>query len=275
MFDTVDGFKTALSDGFFALAIPDNLDVDPGKRFCRQFHLPLQGNSCNDAYRGFRERSEVYFSRQNFQIEHVLTEGSNRKKYLPADVCAMAEMMTDIALLIFRSTLSELGIPERVWAGATSGAVDGHGAHWFVAHHYRGNRDQMGCAPHKDTGFVTVLYADQPGLEVYRAGKWVSVDPLPGHFIVNFGQSMDVLTSSLAYKVDASMHRVRTFPSENPDGDRVSFAAFVDPPHSGNLYRIRDDWTTAVAVDIEEFLRANNEAVWDDHEDFGIVGAEG
>jgi isopenicillin N synthase-like dioxygenase len=188
----------------------------------------------------------------------------------------MVNRMTDIGLLVFRTTLTELGIPGPVWDHATNGAAHGLGTHWFVAHHYRGHREQLGCAPHKDTGFVTVPYTEQPGLEVFRDREWVLIDPVPGYFIVNFGRSFEILTGIYSIGTTAALHRVRRFTTEQSGTDRVSFAAFVDPPASGYLYRVNPEGTASPVIGIEEFLRANNKDTWDDeHTDFGIAPISG
>ncbi|UMO99999.1 2OG-Fe(II) oxygenase family protein [Amycolatopsis sp. EV170708-02-1] len=268
-FERPDGAARALADGFFALAIPDHFDPGPGINFCRKFHLPRHGRE-DDAYRGFRSLPKIYFDREDFQVEHVLTDTESRRRYFPSQLTKMVDSMTDIGLTVLRSTLADLNIPATLWDRATSGAAHGHGTHWFVAHHYRGRRDQPGCAPHKDTGFVTILFAETPGLETFRDGTWHAVDPLPGHFIVNFGQSFEILTRRLARSTTASLHRVRRFASRELAQDRISFAAFIDPPLTGKLYRIHEDETVSSEISIEDFLRLNNEKTWNDHADFGV-----
>ncbi|MEU9608438.1 2OG-Fe(II) oxygenase family protein [Streptomyces sp. NPDC048057] len=269
-FDRSDGLRRALHDGVFALAVPDDLDLRPGITLCREFHHPPQGDPVGDAYRGFRDRVDVYFDREDFQVEHVLTDAAARTRHFPAPLTAMVDRMTELALLVFRTALVELGIPGSMWRHVTGGAVDGLGTHWFVAHHYRGHRTQVGCAPHRDTGYVTVLHAQQPGLEVRSDGAWIPVDPVPGHFLVNFGQSFAILTERLPLRTTAALHRVREYRSGRPGADRISFAAFVDPPATGVLRRMHPDGSVTAAVDIEEFLRANNESTWSDHEGFGV-----
>ncbi|MEN1479666.1 hypothetical protein AAIH16_39575, partial [Pseudomonas aeruginosa] len=40
VFNQADGFARALRDGFFALRIPEELDLAPGIRFAQEFYQP-------------------------------------------------------------------------------------------------------------------------------------------------------------------------------------------------------------------------------------------
>ena len=54
----------------------------------------------------------------------------------------------------------------------------------------------LGLSSHSDPGGMTVLLADDRvrGLQVRRRGAWVTVDPVPGAFIVNVGDQIQVRT---------------------------------------------------------------------------------
>eukprot|EP00035_Acanthoeca_spectabilis_P026666 m.463728 g.463728 ORF g.463728 m.463728 type:complete len:352 (+) comp23145_c0_seq1:162-1217(+) len=65
-----------------------------------------------------------------------------------------------------------------------------------------------GVNAHKDTGFLTVLRSDTPGLQVMdSSGKWLDVPTVPGGFVVNLGENLQALTGG--YLV-ATPHRVVT-----------------------------------------------------------------
>ncbi|WP_391960963.1 2OG-Fe(II) oxygenase family protein, partial [Streptomyces somaliensis] len=178
--------------------------------------------------------------------------------------------MQELTLIVLRSALTALDVAPDLWHLVTGGAVEGKGTHWFAANHYRSERPQLGCAPHKDTGFVTVLYQQEPGLEILHDGGWTPVDPVPDHFVVNFGGAFELLTTELPTPVHAPLHRVRQCTRAPGTSDRVSFAAFANPPATGDLLQVRRDGTAVPVRDAADFLREFNERTWSDrHEDFG------
>lgn len=276
-FDAADGLSRALRDGCFLLATPVGFDPGPGITLCREFHrAPDEGQAATRAYRGFKDVQGVYFDREHFQTEHVLIDGPGRTRHFPRELLAMVEQMSALTLLVLRDAMTELGIAPALWSEITGGAVDGLGTHWFAANHYRPERAKLGCAPHKDTGFVTVLYNEEPGLEASVDGAWVPVDPLPGHYVVNFGGAFELLTAALDRPVRAILHQVRQCAPVPGAADRFSFAAFANPPATGDLYQVREDGSAAPVRSSEEFLREFNEQTWSDrHADFGIAKAVG
>lgn len=277
LFETPGGLPQALRDGCFYLAIPEDLDVAPGRTLCRQFYRPAHlGSPELRPYRGFRGMDGIYFDREHYQTEHILADGPARDKYLPPTVVDMCEHMTSLALHVLTATLAGLGIDAEVWEKVTGGAVNGRGTQWFAASHYRPERRQLGCAPHKDTGFVTVLYIEQDGLESSVAGEWVPIAPLPGYFLVNFGGATELLTARLDRPVQAILHRVRSCMSEPGQEDRFSFAAFANPPATGDLYQIAQGGDPVAVRGVEDFLRNFNNETWNDrHADFGITTSQG
>lgn len=64
-----------------------------------------------------------------------------------------------------------------------------------------------GLPGHKDPNALTVLLQDQvPGLQVLSGGKWVTVKPIPGTFVVNIGDQIQVTN-----KNSPEMLRLLTF----------------------------------------------------------------
>ena len=64
--------------------------------------------------------------------------------------------------------------------------------------HYTGGeaadpaRGVFGVGPHTDWGALTVLATDaEPGLQICLGGRWIAVEPRPGHFVVNLGDMID------------------------------------------------------------------------------------
>jgi len=278
------GLAKALGDGCFFLEIPGDLDLTPGITLARQFYLPQDAQDAQDAqaaqdggdpatraYRGFRERAGIYFDRAHFQTEHVLIDRAGRARHFAPELIAMCERMNELALFVLRRVLAALGIPIETWDLITGGAVNNHGTHWFASSHYRTELDLLGCAPHKDTGFVTVLYIEDEGLETWCDGDWTSIDPLPGHLVINFGGALEILTRHMRTPVRAIFHRVRQIPRVLGRPDRFSFAAFANPPAVGMLYTCNGDGAAKPYMTVEEFLVEFNKTTWNDrHDDFGI-----
>lgn len=270
-FSTPGGLDKALADGCFYLRIPDDFDLAPAIRLSKEFYRSADGvDGTLRAYRGFKEKAGVYFDREHFQTEHVLIDQVGRAEHFPAELVATCDRMHGTAIEVLRAVLRHLGIPEKDWAEITGGGAENRGTNWFASSHYRPERDQVGCAPHKDTGFITVLYIEEDGLEASVGGRWVPVPAVPGYFIINFGASFEILTRRSARPVRAILHRVRkTLPS--PRGDRFSFAAFVNPPATGVLFELDTAGVATPWKSVEAFLVEFNAETWNDrHDDFGI-----
>lgn len=84
----------------------------------------------------------------------------------------------------------------------------------------QGGSDQ-GVGAHKDSGFLTLLAQDHVGgLEVDLGGRWVSAVPIPGTFVVNIGEILELCTAGF---LRATVHRVVSPP---PGIERLSVAHF-------------------------------------------------
>ncbi len=92
-----------------------------------------------------------------------------------------------------------------------------------------------GCGAHTDYGSLTILGQDGiGGLQVLaKTGEWVDVPPLPGTFIVNIGDLMEVLTNGI---YTATQHRVI-----NTHGlRRYSYPFFIDSDYDAKIAPIAD-----------------------------------
>ena len=79
----------------------------------------------------------------------------------------------------------------------------------------------QGVGAHKDGGFVTVLLQErQAGLEVDHDGTWISAAPIPGTFVINIGEVLELASNGY---LRANIHRVVTPPAGT---DRLSVAFF-------------------------------------------------
>ena len=80
---------------------------------------------------------------------------------------------------------------------------------------------EQGVGAHKDGGLVTILLNDEvPGLKVKtEAGDWIVAQPIPGAFIVNTGELLELVTNGF---VRADVHAV-TVPPEGVERYSVVF----------------------------------------------------
>ena len=90
---------------------------------------------------------------------------------------------------------------------------------------------QLACGAHSDWGMLTLLATDdQPGLQLWErqpgadaeAGRWLSVQPMPGAFIVNLGDLLERWTNG---RYRSTLHRVVNTTSR----PRYSIPLFWEP----------------------------------------------
>jgi isopenicillin N synthase-like dioxygenase len=84
-----------------------------------------------------------------------------------------------------------------------------------------GESDQ-GVGAHKDSGFVSILLQDKvAGLEVAGEDGWIGAPPVPGAFVVNIGEILEIASNGY---LRANIHRVVSPPA---GGERLSIAFFL------------------------------------------------
>ena len=82
--------------------------------------------------------------------------------------------------------------------------------------------DAQGCGAHKDSEFLTLLRQEQVGgLEVLCEQDWIAAPPLPGSFVVNTGELLELATNGY---LRATVHRV-VAPAAG--SERLSVAFFL------------------------------------------------
>ncbi|KAM0935582.1 putative (S)-norcoclaurine synthase [Dioscorea sansibarensis] len=82
----------------------------------------------------------------------------------------------------------------------------------------------LGLSPHSDACVLTLVFQvnDVPGLQIRRNDKWLPIKPLPGAFVANIGDALEILSNG---KYKSIEHRAVT----NTEKDRFSIAAFHGP----------------------------------------------
>ncbi|KAF8049353.1 hypothetical protein N665_2233s0012 [Sinapis alba] len=83
----------------------------------------------------------------------------------------------------------------------------------------------VGVGRHSDVSSLTILLQDQIGglhVRSLTSGNWVHVPPVPGSFVVNIGDAMQILSNGRYKSVE---HRVLA----NGSNNRISVPIFVNP----------------------------------------------
>jgi isopenicillin N synthase-like dioxygenase len=84
------------------------------------------------------------------------------------------------------------------------------------------DESDQGVGAHKDSGFVSILLQDKvAGLQVDGDDGWIDAPPVPGTFVVNIGEILELASSGY---LRANIHRVVSPP---PGVDRLSVAFFL------------------------------------------------
>lgn len=134
------------------------------------------------------------------------------------------EQLSEVALRLLRAWATALGSPEDVFDEA-------FGSKPFSAMkivRYPGESDpapRQGVGAHRDGGVLTLLLVepDKGGLQVEHDGDWIDAPPIPGAFIVNIGEMLELATGGY---LKATLHRVLTPPVGS---DRISVPFFFNP----------------------------------------------
>ena len=133
------------------------------------------------------------------------------------------QAQTAVALRLLRAFAVALG--QR--ADALDGLVgEAPGEHLKIIR-YPGRHEtegEQGVGPHKDSGLITfVSQHERGGLQVETATGWLDVPLLPGSFVVNIGEILELASNGF---LRGTVHRVVTPPSGT---DRLSSAYFLGP----------------------------------------------
>jgi len=85
----------------------------------------------------------------------------------------------------------------------------------------------LGVNPHTDSGALTLLLQEIPGLELLHRGEWVMVEPHEDALVVNLGDILQVWSND---RYLAPTHRVIA----NSEHDRYTAPFFFNPAYSTN-----------------------------------------
>ncbi|KAK0579694.1 hypothetical protein LWI29_029845 [Acer saccharum] len=88
----------------------------------------------------------------------------------------------------------------------------------------------IGIAPHSDASGITILLEvnDVQGLQIKKDGMWIPVKPLPNAFIINIGDTLEILSNGAYRSIE---HRATV----NSLKERISVATFCSPKMDGEI----------------------------------------
>jgi isopenicillin N synthase-like dioxygenase len=132
--------------------------------------------------------------------------------------------LTTVARRLLETWALALGAPADVFAKAFAH----NPATLIKIVRYPGKSDptpQQGVGAHKDSGVLTLLFVEpgKGGLQVQYGDDWIDAPPIPGAFVVNIGELLEVATNGY---LKATVHRVI---SPRIGTDRVSIPFFFSP----------------------------------------------
>ena len=217
--------------GLFYLKTPDDLKIE----FARQFGGGLIDT--DSPYRRTPQYGELegFIALENNQQIKLALRRERWDQHYPADIPAFGRQLDAIGIAIIREVFRHSGIPEALWDRASGGYASGGGDAFLNFVHYDTRTPDWGLRPHTDYGFVTILDASAPGLQIEIGGQFEDVPVLPGHLIVNFGEALNFITAQSDRAVSAVTHRVVSQRSTDPV--RHGIVYFANPDLDGMLWQ--------------------------------------
>ena len=231
LFHTTQDLNRALTLGIFYLKAPDVLQLDSARQF---------GGALLDVespYRKIPTYSELegFIALENNQQTKLALRRHRWDQHYPSEVTKFGRQLDDIGVAIMGEVLRQSGIPESLWGRASGGYSLGEGTAFLNFVHYDTRNPDLGLRPHTDYGFVTILDATAPGLQIKIAGDFVDVPVLPGHLVINFGEALHFVTAYSERTVGAVVHRVLSQQSIDPV--RHGIVYFANPDLEGMLWQ--------------------------------------
>ena len=231
VFASASDFDHAWDVGIFYLRIPENLDLDDARQFGRELI------SLDSAYRQIVQygKLEGFIALENNQQTKLALRRERWDQHYPADVAAFGRQLDTIGIAIIREVFNQSGIPETLWDRASGGYTSGGGDAFLNFVHYDTHNPDWGLRPHTDYGFITILDASAPGLQIEIDGQFQPVPILPGHLIINFGEALHFITAHSNRPLGAVVHRVLSQQSTDPI--RHGIVYFANPDLDGILWQ--------------------------------------
>jgi isopenicillin N synthase-like dioxygenase len=159
-------------------------------------------------------------------------------------VTEWTERLSAISLDLLRALAVSLGAPEDTFDAAFAAQA----FPLLKIVRYPGESDpepKQGVGSHRDGGVLTLLLVEpgKGGLQVEYRGKWIDAPQVPGTFVVNIGEMLELATNGF---LKATLHRVI---SPLRGTDRISLPFFYNPALDATMPRL------AVSPEFQEKAR--------------------
>ena len=229
IFDNSGEQDLAWNLGVFYLEVPDWLDLGEARRFGRDI---LDSDS---PYRDLPKYGELegFIALENNQQTKLALRRHRWNEHYPAEIAQFGRQLDEVGRAVICEVFRQSGIPELLWSEASGGYSSGQGTAFLNFVHYDTSQPNFGLRPHTDYGFVTILDATAPGLQVELDGQFSDVPVLDGHLVINFGEALHFITQHSNRSVAAIVHRVTRQASSNPV--RHGIVYFANPDLDGAL----------------------------------------
>jgi isopenicillin N synthase-like dioxygenase len=229
IFETTEDQDVAWKLGVFYLEVPDWLDLGEARRFGRNILDP------DSPYRSIPQYSELegFISLENNQQTKLALRHHHWGEHYPTQIAKFGRQLDDIGRAVIHEVFQQSGVPEHLWSEASGGYSSGQGTAFLNFVHYDTSQPDLGLRPHTDYGFVTILDATSPGLQIELDGQFHDVPVLDGHLVINFGEALNFITQNSNRSVAAIVHRVTSQAASNPV--RHGIVYFANPDLNGAL----------------------------------------
>ena len=229
IFRTTEDQDVAWMLGVFYLKVPDWLDLEEARHFGRNILDP------ESPYRNIPQYGELegFIALENNQQTKLALRRHRWDDHYPVEIAQFGRKLDDIGRAVIREVFRQSGIPEHLWSQASGGYSSGQGTAFLNFVHYDTSQPDLGLRPHTDYGFVTILDATLPGLQIELEGQFRDVPVLDGHLVINFGEALNFITQHSNRSVAAIVHRVTSQTASNPV--RHGIVYFANPDLDGAL----------------------------------------
>ena len=248
VFQTSEDQDAAWKAGVFYLKVPDWLDLEEARRFGREILDP------DSPYRDIPQYGELegFIELENNQQTKLALRRHRWDEHYPVHIAQFGRQLDDIGRAVIREVFRQSGIPEKRWADASGGYSSGQGTAFLNFVHYDTSLPNLGLRPHTDYGFVTILDATSPGLQIELDGQFRDVPVLDGHLVINFGEALNFITQHSDRSVAAIVHRVTSQAASNPL--RHGIVYFANPDLDGLVKQFNTEGQEVSSVSVEDLF---------------------